>query len=185
MMTTKINDIWDRPRYRHALMAMAALVFLAGMVALIVQHTRRPVEHYSSVAKTSPYAADGNRIAVPAAALASMHRFIDGAVLRKNLTAAWAGSTPAMHGGLTLAQWKTGTIPVQPFSQKSVFTRVKTVESRQKRIWLEVFAVTPQNTAQTTGGLFYVQLVPRNGKWLVNYWGPKGWNPPLPSDNVS
>ena len=90
-----------------------------------------------------------------------------------------------MHGGLTAAQWSTGNIPVSPYPKKTVFTRGKTIESREHRIWLEVLAVPPSHAGGTTGGLFYVQLVPRNGHWLVSYWGPKGWNPPLPSDSTS
>jgi hypothetical protein len=121
---------------------------------------------------------------VPAAAIATTNQFVKDTVLRKNLPQAWDITTTSLRGDLTHKQWNSGTIPVQPFSPGTVFTRVKTVESRQKRVWFEMLA-SHVSDGDPAGGLYYIQLIPRDGKWVVSYWGPKGWNPPVPASGSS
>ena len=48
-------------------------------------------------------------------ARAVAEKFVATAVARKNLVEAWNLASPELKHDLTLAQWKTGTIPVTPY----------------------------------------------------------------------
>jgi hypothetical protein len=183
-MTTKINDFWERPRYRQAAMLAAGVVLVVGLLALFVQHNRVSQQHYNATPNPSPFAKDGDRIAVPKQTDALTQTFVNGAAMRKDLPAAWAVSTAKVHGGLSKAAWGTGDIPVTAFPSGSKFTSVKVIESRAKRVWLELIATTPAGQ-DMKGGLYYIQFVPRGDGWAVDYFGPKGYNPPVPSNSRS
>ena len=168
------------------MIAVALIVLFAGGLALLIRDNRYNAPVGNPQANPSPFFRDGKVIPVPKDAVAVMHRFISDTVFRKNLNAGWALSTTAVHGGLTRSQWRTGSIPVAPFSPGTKVTLARTVESRQHRVWFELLIV-PKKMSDTgsAGGLFFVWLVPHGKSWEVSYWGPKGWNPPVPSNGVS
>jgi hypothetical protein len=180
-MTTRVLELWDRPRLRGTVIALALAMLFAGSVALYAQQHRYVSPPTNSQPNPSPFFRDGKTIAVPQAATRTMTTFIRDAVLREDLDAAWRESTGRVRGGLTHAQWMTGAIPVAPFGKGSRFDPVKTVESRAKRVWIELLVTPKHFTPGAEGGEYFIQLVPRNGAWLVDYWGPKGWNPPVPA----
>src|SRR5206468_1226198 len=78
-------------------------------------------------------AALGRTIPLPDAERTAVGTFVKGAVLRKDLDAAWDISTPAAHGGLTHKQWMSGDIPVVPFPAEA-FQRAttKVIYSRER-----------------------------------------------------
>jgi len=123
----------------------------------------------------------GAKIPVPPAALHTVKSFIDDAVLRKDLAAAWDESAPALRGGLTRAQWMTGTIPVAQFPP-SAFAKAsyKVVSSRQKQVMLLIF-IFPAKGSNVPGWDYYAKLVPRDGRWVVSYFQTKGHAGPVPS----
>jgi hypothetical protein len=50
---------------------------------------------------------------------------------------------------------------------------------------VQVHVVTPDQAAKTRKletNTFFVMLVKKNGRWLVNDWVPR-WSPPIPVDN--
>ena len=115
-------------------------------------------------------AAYGRRIAVPPAALAAARRFVDAAVLRKDLRAAWRLSAPALRRGVTRSEWLAGTLPVVP-SPPSVFRHVSfiTVRARARDVLL------------LANRDYFIELVPVGGRWLVSYWAQRGHTGPLPA----
>ncbi len=180
-MTTRVLELWDRPRLRHTVIALALATLFAGSFALYAQQHRFIQPHTNNQPNPSPFFRDGKPIPVPKAAVARMTSFIRDAVLRQDLNAAWRETTAHLRGGLTHAQWMTGTIPVAPFDKGSRFDPVKTVESREKRVWIELLVTPKHFTPGAEGGEYFIQMVPRHGGWLVDYWGPKLWNPPVPA----
>ncbi len=171
---------------RSTMIALAFVVFMAGSLAVVMKVTAYNRPPTNSQPNPSPFFRDGARIAVPKAARVTMRSFINDAVLRDDLAAAWKESTGVVHGGLTLKQWMTGTIPVTPFDPgDTVITPVKVVESRANRVWFELLVTSKELSASgSAGGEFFCQLVPRNGGWIVSYWGQKGWNPPIPASGT-
>jgi hypothetical protein len=85
-----------------------------------------------------------------------------------------------VHAGLTHAQWMTGTIPVTPFAKDAYGgTSYKVEWSRSKNVML-LALITPDK-AGVKSGEFFIQMVPQGSRWLVDYFGPRGTNPPIPA----
>ena len=97
-------------------------------------------------------------------------RFLQTAVARKNLRAAWKIAGPHIREGLTLKQWLSGTIPVVPFRVDAKTSARMAVDfSYKNRAQLEVFVSNPGGGGQ----IFYAELVKRNGNWIVDGWIPR------------
>ena len=186
-MTERVFDLWDRPRFRHVATMVAGLVLFLGAFAVYAASHEYSQPTVNTQPNPSPFFRDGKIIKVPPKAVATMHQFIHDAVFRKDLDGAWGESTTAVHGGLTRSQWESGTIPVTPFPKRgTIVSVIKTVESREKKVWLELLVVPKHITQQgVTGGEYFCMLVPRGNGWVVSYWGPKGWNPPIPANGTA
>ena len=127
-----------------------------------------------------------DRSAVPATvkltpgATTVARRFIETAVARKNLPAAYTLVTEEIRQGQTLAEWKTGNIAVVPYPVDAVkYAPMKIDFSYPKEALIEV-ALLPKANAKIKSQLFQMDLVKRGDKWLVNGWSPKS-SPPVPS----
>jgi hypothetical protein len=112
---------------------------------------------------------------VPAApqSLAVAKRFVATAVARKNLTEAWNLAAPVMRQNLTLAQWKTGTIPVQPYPVGKAAAQYTVVASSDPDSASYQVIFTPPPGSPTAAGDFMIELDHSSGKWLVSSWSPR------------
>lgn len=180
----RVGQLWDRALVRAVLSTVSVIVLVAGVI--VYASSRNPVKVADvpgSALAAQPNAAKlyGPRIALPKQALDTAKRFINAAVLRKDVGAAWAISTPKVHGGLTHARWDTGNIPVVPYPRaKFGGARFKTDRSRQRDILLEVLLSSHKLGVQPVD--FFMELVPAgNGKWVVQNYAPRGVNPPIPA----
>jgi hypothetical protein len=179
-----LERLWDRPAVRWPFALLAAFVLFAGLRSWYV-HTQSHTPSGPVVAGGQPLgiAAYGQRIKLPQKAVAAARTFIHTAVLRKNLDLAWRDSTAKVHAGLTHAQWMSGAIPVFPFQRDAYGgTRYKVEWSRSKNVMLLVL-ISPDKPGVKSGE-FFIQMVPRGSRWLVDYFGPRGTNPPLPAAEV-
>jgi hypothetical protein len=112
-------------------------------------------------------------------------QFIETAVLRKNLDAAYSLVGSDIRGGLTKKQWETGNIPVVGYPAGNAKTAGFTVVSSYKT---QMKLVVDLVAKKGSGGNirphlpFWVGLVRAGGKakgrWLVNYWLPD-YTPPV------
>jgi hypothetical protein len=176
-----LERLWDRPAVRWPLALAAAVVLFAGIRTLYVQNQHQA--HVAVVPGGAPLglATLGHPIKLPQQAVAAARTFIHTAVIRKNLDAGWRISTANVHAGLTHAQWMTGSIPVFPFPRDAYGeTRYKVEWSRSKSVML-LALITPDKPGVKSGE-FFIQMVPRGSRWLVDYFGPRGTNPPLPAN---
>jgi hypothetical protein len=175
-----LERLWDRPAVRWPLALAAAFVLFAGIRTLYVQN--QSTTHGAVVPGGGKVglAAYGHPIKLPQKAVDAAKTFIHTAVIRKNLDAGWRISTANVHAGLTHAQWMTGTIPVFPFPRHAYGeTRYKVEWSRSKNVML-LALITPDKPGVKSGE-FFIQMVPRGDRWLVDYFGPRGTNPPVPA----
>jgi len=180
----RVGQLWDRALVRAVLSTVAVIVLVAGVI--VYASSRNSVKVAATpgpaIAPT-PSAAKlyGPKIAVPKPALDTARRFVDAAVLRKDVAAAWAMSTAKVHGGLTRARWDTGNIPVVPYpSEKFGGARFKVDRSRQRDVLLEVLLSSHKSGVQPVD--FFMELVPAGaGKWVVQNYAPRGVNPPIPA----
>ena len=103
-------------------------------------------------------------------------RFILTAVARKHLAESYALAAPKLRQGLTLAQWKTGNIPVVPYPTeelKPVRMSVKISTGRHANIM--VF-LDPRPGVTVKSQIFIIELDKIGTRWLVSTWVP--FNPP-------
>jgi hypothetical protein len=180
----RVGELWDRALVRAVLSTISVIVLVAGVI--VYAESRNSVKVAStpgSALAAAPQAEKlyGPKIALPTRALDTAKRFIDAAVLRKDVAAAWAISTANVHGGLTRARWDTGTIPVVPYPrQKFGGARFKVDRSRQRDVLLEVLLTSHKLGVKPID--FFMELVPAGGgRWLVQNYAPRGVNPPIPA----
>ena len=98
--------------------------------------------------------------------------FVATAVARRNLVAAWNIAAPVLRQDLTLAQWKTGTIPVLPYPVSKAAAQY-TVQSSQPDTAVLRVTFTPPPGSSTPAGDFLITLDHSSGKWLVASWVPR------------
>jgi hypothetical protein len=112
-------------------------------------------------------------------------KFINTAVVRKNLAEAWKISGPQIRQGLSLKEWMTGNIPVVPYPEAAVNrSPVKITWSYPNDAALEV-VLNPKAGSKVKPQLFFVGLKKQGSgsqaRWVVDYWAPYS-PPPIPSD---
>ena len=175
-----LERLWDRPAVRWPLALVAVVVLFAGIRALYVQNQHQTHAAVVPGGGSTGLAAYGHPIKLPKQAVAAARTFIHTAVVRRDLDRGWRISTSKVHAGLTHAQWMTGTIPVFPFPKHAYGeTRYKVEWSRSKNVMLQAL-ITPDKPGVKSGE-FFIQMVPRGDRWLVDYFGPRGTNPPVPA----
>jgi hypothetical protein len=112
-------------------------------------------------------------------------KFIETAVLRKNLDAAYPIVNQEIKGGLTKKQWESGNIPVIGYPANNSKTAAFTVLWSYKTQLMTIVDLVATKGSHVRPHLpFFLGLVRAhnkpNGKWLVNYF-EADWSPPLPS----
>ena len=111
-------------------------------------------------------------------------KFMETAVLRKNLDTAYVLVNDEIKGGMTRKQWDTGNIAVDPYPADNADTAAfEVVWSYKTQLMLLVDLVARPGSGVRPHLPFWLGLVRAHGKpkghWLVNYWLPD-WMPPVP-----
>ena len=121
-----MRDFLSSPRRRRRLgWTLGSLLVVGGLaaVALAFWNTGEtldsPLEADTAPVETTPVAALRVTPAVRTDVSETVQEFARTAVLRRDLADAWRLASPRMREGLTLAEWQTGDIPVQPYPAKA------------------------------------------------------------------
>ncbi len=108
-----------------------------------------------------------------AEALRTAARWVGTAVQRTHVGNSWKLTAPALRSGYTLSSWKTGDIPVVPYSFSQA--RWKLDYSYRDEIGLQVLLL-PKRHSGLRPALFLMGLRrlgrPPHRRWLVDYWAP-------------
>jgi hypothetical protein len=172
-----------KPGWRKALPWVLVVLVVGAVVAVVgikysntgtpsaTPLTNKPATDVSKVPKT---------VKLPGGATTVARRFIQTAVARKNLGAAYSMVTQQILQGQSLKSWKTGNIAVIPYPVSEIkYAPMKIDFSYPNEAQIEV-AMLPKAGAKVKAQLFIMDLVKRDGKWLVNSWVPSS-SPPVPS----
>jgi hypothetical protein len=177
------RDPIRKPGWQKALPWVVGVVAVGALLGFLGFHYSNTGHSTATPLLNKP--AD-DRSAVPATvkltpgATAVARRFIETAVARKNLPAAYKLVTEEIRQGQTLAEWKTGNIAVVPYPVDAVkYAPMKIDFSYPKEALIEV-ALLPKANAKIKSQLFQMDLVKRGGKWFVNSWSPKS-SAPVPN----
>ena len=188
----RVRRFFSSPRRRRRtlkvgiVLAVAALAVIAGVFFSNTGHSNETPFTKGKVQLVAPNPqsvklskGDAREALVVAA------QFVATAVLRNHTERSYDLSDAAFHQGLTRAQWKTGDIPVAPFSKDDLdVVKWKFDYSYKDRVGLEVY-LQPKPTAKVGGLAYNVELhhvgPPQHRRWLVDYWTPAGQQGPAPS----
>jgi hypothetical protein len=158
------------------LVASAAVVasLLLGTSGLHSPISTLPAQHVKPLVKAPP---DPKAFGVA-------RTFVQTAVLRKNLDAAYPIVNRDIKGGMTKKQWETGNIAVDPYPAGNADSAgFEVVWSYKTQMMLIVDLVARPGAHVRPHLPFWLGLVRAHnspkGKWLVNYWVPD-WTPPIP-----
>jgi hypothetical protein len=172
-----------KPGWRKAL-PWILVVLVVGAVIAVVGIKYSNTGHSIATPLTNKPAVDDSKVPptvkLPAGATSVARRFIESAVARKNLAESYSIVTSEIRQGQSLKSWKTGNIAVVPFPVVDVkYAPMKIDFSYPDEAQIEV-ALLPKAKSKIHGQLFIMDIVKRQGKWLVNSWVPRA-SAPVPN----
>jgi hypothetical protein len=174
------------PRVQRRLIWIGGGVFSLGLILFLSATVLRgssglhsPISNVAAQHVKQPVKAPPDK-----KAFAVARKFIETAVLRKNLDTAYALVNQDIKGGMTRKQWDTGNIAVVSYPAENAETAgFEVVASFKTQIMLIVDLVARPNVDVRPHLPFWLGLVRAHnkakGRWLVNYWLPD-WMPPVP-----
>jgi hypothetical protein len=171
------------PFWRKALPWLAGLAAFAGLVlilALVFGDKNPPKEVFSN----EPVV-DVNQkelaIKVPAEVKLLAKKFINTAVARKDLDAAYDIVGPSIKQGMSRAEWNTGNIAVVPFPMDSLdYAPFKVDYAHPTDILMEI-ALLAKPKSGVKSQIFFIDVKKfgkgETARWLVDNWVPRGSAP--------
>lgn len=186
--SSPVNDgFLSSPRNQRRLLWVSGGVFGVGLIVFLSVFVLRGSPGPSSPISTTPAQTAPKQVKAPPdpQAFKVARKFIETAVLRKNLDAAYPIVNPEIKGGLTKKQWETGNIPVIGYPAGNSKTAAFEVLWSYKTQMMTVVDLVAKKGSHVRPHLpFFLGLVRANnkpnGKWLVNYF-EADWTPPVPS----
>lgn len=182
--TTPNTGFFSSPRAQRALYWVSGIVFLAGVVAIITVYATRGS---STPAAVNPPSNSNTRtppkhVKASADALGVARRFLETAVVRKNLAESYNLVGPNLKGGSTLKQWTSGSNTVVPYPANNAKTTAFLVKTSQPNYLLLWVNLVPKRGSGYKPQSFSVELDKLNGRWLVNSFQPL-YQPPVQNGN--
>lgn len=171
-----------KPGWRKALPWVLVVLVVGAVIAVVA--IKYPSPTPTATPLTNKPALDVSKVPptvkLPQGATTVARRFIESAVARKNLVDSYSIVTEQIRQGQTLKLWKTGNIAVVPYPVIDVkYAPMKIDFSYPAEAQIEI-ALLPKTGTKVRGQLFIMDLVKRNGNWLVNSWVPRS-SPPVPN----
>ena len=185
--TNQPGGFLDSPRARRRFYWLSSGVFLIGLIAFlsvfVFRNSSGPHAPISTV--KAQHAKPQVKAPPDPVAYQVARKFIETAVLRKNLDAAYSLVNREIRGTMTRKQWRTGNIPVIGYPAGNAKTAgFQVIYSYKTQMELIVDLVARRGSHVRPHLPFYIGLVRKggkpNGRWLVNYWLPD-WEPPVPT----
>jgi hypothetical protein len=180
MAVNVVQTALSSRRFNRWLLVLGTVVFAAGIVAILVTQIGNNSSTSENAAPAGPKIAatpkPQKNIRFPAPAWKVAREFIMNATQRKNLARTYALADENMRGGLTLAEWKTGSIPVPYFPTAKIvrynFRNTNFAHPRDAAVNL-LLIPTKKSGARTTP--FQIEVVKigqgANARWVVDYFG--------------
>jgi hypothetical protein len=173
------------PRARRRIRYVVVLALAAGAIAGIVTAIPSKENALNTPISTQPAQVVPKETPAPPdpAAKIVARKFIETAVLRKDLDWAYDHVHADLKGRMTRAEWDSGTIPVVPYPAQNAATTTFSVDfSYRTEALYEVELVARAGTG-IRPMQFYIGLKRAGGsptgRWLVSYWQAH-YRPPVP-----
>jgi hypothetical protein len=180
------------PRMQQRLVWISGAVLLIGIAVFLgvflsrgsSQPANQKLSTIASGPPTKSAPATKNAKVKPSPdALKAAHTFLETAVVRKDLGAAYAIVGPDLKGGISLAAWRKGNIPV-PFypAANAKLAELKVKSSHKTNLWLQT-VLFPRKGSGVRPLVFDLNVDRIGGKWLVNYINAEYSTPVLAKPN--
>jgi hypothetical protein len=189
---TTFTERLNSPRFVKRVSWVAALIFVAGVFDFTIAWFGNTADSTNSQVRVNEPAPNANagtretvaldrkaRVVAGQFILWAVQRDVPEAKLRKNLAKAWPLIAPESElrdcGGHTCTQkeWLSGEIPVQPYPSAALDKASFSIDESYKDEAVLQVALLPKSGSGVAGQIFWIDLVKRNGKWLVNEWSPR------------
>jgi len=163
-------------------------VLVVGFIVFLSAFLLRGTSGIHSPLSTLPAQTHVKLIKAPPSkeALQVARKFLETAVLRKNLDAAYDITGPALKGNMSRKQFVKGNFGVDPYPARNTKTAAFTVDwSYKTQIMLEVDLVAKKGSGSNIRPHlpFFLGLERKgdkpNGAWQVNTW-ISTWHPTIP-----
>jgi hypothetical protein len=151
----------DTRLLRRVLNLLPALVLVAGIAAFAA--TRLGGSNPAAPPKAAP---------VDPASVRVGRLFLATAVARRNLAAAYAIVAPDLKEGMSLSEWKRGTIPVVPYPVAEAKAQLRAVSSFTDSVLFQV-TFAPRAGSSAKPGVYQLSERKLDGRWLVDGWTAK------------
>jgi hypothetical protein len=168
------------PSLKRAIPWFSGLVLVAGVLALAFSLIGNTADTSPPPASTEPVVVPKKekQVPLPRAARLVAAKWIQSAVLRQHVEESWRYTHPSMRAGYTLAQWKSGEIPVVPFPNEWFQLAPMRVDyAFADRALLEV-SMLSKDDKKVKSQIFFIGLRKAgkgtSARWLVDYWAPRG-----------
>jgi hypothetical protein len=188
--TGTLSGKLNSPRRQRQLFILSGAVLVIGVVAFLVTILHGTGNKYPDKFSNQPAQVTKPEIKMKptAAEFGVARKFIETAVMRKNLDASYNIVHVDLKGRLTRKQWDTGNIPVIDYPAANAKSAAFTTDYSYKDSALfeiDLIAKPHSGSGVRPELLFFIGLKrsEKNGKygpWLVNYWEPH-WSPPIPA----
>jgi hypothetical protein len=182
------GGILSSPRAQRRMIIFSGAVLVIGFIVFLSAFLLRGTSGIHSPLSTLPAQTHVKLIKAPPSkeALQVARKFLETAVLRKNLAAAYDITGPALKGTMTRKQFEKGNFGVDPYPARNTKTAAFTVDwSYKTQIMLEVDLVAKKGSGSNIRPHlpFFLGLERKgdkpNGAWQVNTW-ISTWHPPIP-----
>jgi hypothetical protein len=190
MAVNVVQSALSSRRLNRWLLVLGALVLAAGIIAILVTRAGNNSGTTENANPTGPAISQLEKaqknIRFPADAWKVAKQFVMTAPARKNLAQAYALADENVRGGLTLAQWKTGNIPVPYFPTTEIIRyNWKNTNFAHPRDAAVNLILIPKAKSGLRTTPFQIEVIKvgrgANAHWVVDYFGAVQ-GPPVPSD---
>jgi hypothetical protein len=177
--TSSPSGFLSSPRMQQRLIWISAAVLLIGIAVFLGVFLSRGSSHPGSVDistlssgppnKTAPVTKSPKVKPSPDALMAA-RKFLETAVVRKNLAAAYPIVGPDLKGGMSLATWRKGSIPVAFYpAANAKLAKLEVRSSHKNELSLRTI-LFPLKGSGVKPLVFDMNVDRLGGKWLVNYF---------------
>jgi hypothetical protein len=173
--TSPNTGFFSSPRAQRALYWVSGIVFLAGVVAIITVYATRGNSTPAAVnnpGPSQPVSTPPKTVKASTDALGVARKFLETAVVRKNLAESYNLVGPSLKSGITLKQWKTGNNTVVPYPAANTKTTALVVKASNPNNLLLQVALVPPPHSKVKPQAFSLGLNKLGGRWLVTSFTP-------------
>jgi hypothetical protein len=168
----------ESPRRRKRVIVLAVLA-VVGVAAPIIGLTMSNTSREKETFRPGKAQVIQNQVSVPLSAadrravLRAVDRFVDSAVARRDLAAAYDLTAPELRGSVSRREWARGDIPVPAYPVYRHGVRI--TDTYRNDVFAQLFLKARRSSVEPLGVDIELKAVGKGSKrrWLVAYYLPR------------